>query len=132
MGRWSPQTIPEKLLSLHDFSHLASLPGPVGAIGTEIGVIMRMMLTPKEKFDLTVLVRAKFTESGMDDGKFAALSTVELGFPVNAAHVWGVRNAFDIPANRASGREIGLVLRLEKLENLVHAMRAELGMVRLN
>lgn len=84
-------------------------------------------LTHAQMFKLGDLIRVKYTESGLDNVKFAAFASETLGIQVSRQTVERTVNDLELPQNRPMSRRqtitvgdcIGLVQRVAALEDQV-------------
>lgn len=60
----------------------------------------RNVLSQKERFALTNLVKDQYVNAAVTDGAFAKWASDSLGFEVNASHVLAARNVLDISSTK--------------------------------
>lgn len=80
----------------------------------------------KEMYFLIDYFNQHYVNSKLQDTDFAVKASQELGFPITAAIIHGIRSDFDIPANRDVARAEKKALnggsRLDKLEARIKAL----------
>jgi hypothetical protein len=90
------------------------------------------LLTSFHSFSLYKEVEQNYVTSKLNDEDFAKATAKKLGFPVTTNNVSNSRRSLGIPPTQyrrtgVSGK-FGANKRIDALERLVDAMRAELGM----
>lgn len=83
-----------------------------------------------KQIKLADLMRADYTESGLNDPAYAARATEKIGFTVTTANIFNMRNSLGMPANQPKvrrGDADGLEARVAALEATVARLVQQLG-----
>lgn len=88
----------------------------------------RNVLSAADRFKLWQFVEKNYVSMGMPDAKFAVYAGGELKFDVSESHICHARQGLNIQSFQPKRSDGILAERVTKLENVVRAMRIELGM----
>jgi hypothetical protein len=88
----------------------------------ETPMLKRYVHKTKQRFAFYEFVRAKYTDSKLNDTDFAKMASVQLNFPCTAYQVAGARRDFTLPTNtpqflsNPAGINGSLAIRVARIE----------------
>ena len=85
----------------------------------------KRMLSFKEMFALTNLVKDEYTKSDMSDERFAAYASEKMELDISRSSVVNARETLDIPSHKAAKRTASGRPILERLDELEAAKRVD-------